>query len=128
MLVRQKIQNAVIKHPGFTARGLARKLGMGDGAVAGHLNHMEKAGLVVRDRDASGISRWSVVEGADDKSYGMVTYIGNHHYRVYLEDGFGLFADEICLVLRKVMPEMKYARVFTETVRLPVRRNKLIKL
>ena len=127
MLVRQKIQRAVIKHPGSTARELAKRLGMGDGAVAGHLNQMEKAGLASRKKDINRVSKW-FLGNAEDKSFSMVTYIGNHHYRIYLEDGMNLYADKICEVLRKVMPEMKYSRVFTETVRVPVRRNYLMKL
>jgi len=127
MLVRQKIQNAVIKYPAFTARGLARKLGMSDGAVAGHLHHMEKAGFVVRSLDERNTSRWNI-GSEEDKNYAEVTYIGNHKYRIYLDEEMSPFADHICKTLRKVMPEMKYARVFTETVRVPVRRNHLIKL
>ncbi len=37
-------------------------------------------------------------------------------------------ANELCEILRAVVPELKYARVFTDVVRANVRRNKLIKL
>ena len=127
MLVRQRIQKAIIKHPSLTARELSRKLGMGDGAVAGHLNHMEKAGFVVRSYDENRVSRWNIGK-AGDKNYAEVTYVGNHDYRVYLPEDCYEFADHIARVLRKVMPEMKYSRAFTETVRVPVRRNYLTKL
>jgi len=121
----------IIKHPGLTARELSRKLGMSDGGVAGNLNFMEKAGFVVRSRDSSNVSTWTI--GSDeDKNYAEVTYVGNHDYRVYLEDtameGSVDLADELCRLLRKIVPELKYARVFTETVRVPVRRNYLTKL
>ena len=127
MLVRQKIQNRVIKCPNSTAREISKALGMSDGAVAGQLNHMEKAGFVVRTVDENNVSRWSL-GSTDDKNYAKVTYVGNHHYRVYLDSECAKFAGVIAGVLRKVMPELKYARAFTETVRVPVRRNKLIKL
>jgi len=91
------------------------------------LNFMEKAGFVLRGRDNSGTSTWTI--GTEpDKNYAEVTYVGNHDYRVYLPEDCYEIADHIARVLRKVMPQMKYARAFTETVRVPVRRNYLTKL
>ena len=131
MLVRQKIQAGLIKHPGSTCRELAKVLNMSDGQVAGHLYHMEKAGFVTRSRNYDEVSLWWSAD-KNDPNYSMVTYIGNNKYRVYLEDsameGATLLTDELCLLLRKIVPELKYARVFTDTIRIPVRRNTLIKL
>ena len=127
MLVRQRIQAGLIKRPGATTRELAKLLNMGDGQVAGHLNHMEKAGFVTRSRSGDYVSQWWPADKRDP-NYAIVTYIGNHKYRIYLEDHEAGYANGLCRILRKVVPEMKYARVFTDTIRIPVRRNKLIKL
>ena len=127
MLVRQRIQAGLIKHPGSTCRELAKVLNMSDGQVAGHLYHMEKAGFVTRSRNCDEVSLWWSADKRDP-NYALVTYIGNNKYRVYLEDREAGYANGLCLLLRKIVPELKYARVFTDTIRVPVRRNQLIKL
>lgn len=127
MLVRQKIQRAISRHPGESARELARRLHMSDGPVAGHLNKMEKAGFVTRSHDSEGVSRWWAAS-TDDPMYAWVPYIGNNNYRIYLKDQDAEIADRMVVILRAVVPELKFARVFKDHVRANVERNKLIKL
>ena len=114
------------KHPGLTTRKLAKKLKMTDGQVAGHLNLMEQMELATRVK-VDGVSTWFVGTGKDSK-FAEVTYVGNHDYRVYLLDEDKDIAERLAVYLRQVAPELKYARAFTEAVRVPVRRNHLTKI
>ena len=105
---------------------IARKLKMTDGQVAGHMYLMEKIDLIKRVK-VDGVSTWYVGTGKDSK-FAEVTYVGNHDYRVYLLDEDKDIADRLAVYLRQVTPELKYARAFTEAVRVPVRRNHLTKI
>ena len=102
MLVRQKIQAGLTKHPGSTCRDLAKALRMSDGQVAGHLHHMEKAGFVTRSKTGADISLWWSASKRDP-NYAIVTYIGNHKYRLYLEDREAGYANGLCKLLRKIV-------------------------
>jgi len=130
MLVRKRITKAIIKNPGSTARELSKRLSMSDGGVAGHLHHLEKSEFVRREM-VDNVSRWYIGD-VPDKNYADVAYIGNRGYRVYLKEGAlegsTQLAEEVAELMRDVVPELKYARAFTDTVRVPVKRNKLIKL
>jgi hypothetical protein len=112
----------------MTCAELAKKVDMDAGPVAGHLSSMKGLCMVAR-QIRSGDSSWEWTAFANKESeLTELTYIGNREHRIYLDDVDAEHAESIARVLRKVMPEMKYADAFTELVNLPVKRNQLTKI
>lgn len=129
MLVRDKILRHLVKvGVELTGAEIARALNMSNGQVAGHLSHMESQGLAKRNRTGDGYPDTWEPTGNKDKNYAEVTYIGNQNYRIYLSNGFNKWqcGNDLVDILRNAVPELKYARLFTEMVRVPVKRNVLV--